>query len=76
MELENHKSKERILRLPDVKARTGLGRSTIYLNISNGMFPPPINLGGRCVGWLESEIDAWMTACIEKSRRGRALKAE
>lgn len=68
MNTENINPKERILRLPDVKARTGLSRSTIYLNISNGIFPPPINLGARCVGWLESEIDTWITACIEKSR--------
>lgn len=68
MELEIPKPKERILRLADVKDRTGLSRSTIYLNINNGGFPRPINLGGRCVGWLESEIDAWIIARIEKSR--------
>lgn len=68
MEHENQKSKERILRLSEVKARTGLSRSTIYLHISNGIFPRPISLGARCVGWLESEIDAWIGVCIEKSR--------
>jgi prophage regulatory protein len=67
MNAENNK-KERILRLADVKARTGLSRSTIYLNISNGTFPRHISLGTRCVGWLESEIDAWIIARIEKSR--------
>ena len=61
-------SKERILRLTDVKARTGLSRSTIYLNISRNLFPKHINLGGRCVGWLESEIDAWILARISQSR--------
>ncbi|TAL40180.1 MAG: AlpA family phage regulatory protein [Alphaproteobacteria bacterium] len=61
-------NKERILRLDDVKARTGLSRSTIYLNISNGSFPRHISLGARCVGWLESEIDAWIQARIQKSR--------
>ncbi len=57
-----------ILRLPEVKARTGLSRSTIYLRIAEGKFPPPINLGERCVGWLESEIDAWIAKRIELSR--------
>jgi len=60
--------KERILRLTEVKARTGLSRSTIYLNISQGTFPRHISLGARCVGWLESEIDSWIAARIQKSR--------
>jgi prophage regulatory protein len=53
-------TKARFLRLNDVKNRTGLSRSTIYLNINRGIFPKPISLGARCVGWLESEIDAWI----------------
>ena len=58
-----------ILRLPEVKARTGLSRSTIYLRIAEGKFPPPINLGERSVGWVEAEIDAWIAKRIELSRR-------
>ena len=57
-----------ILRLPEVKARTGLSRSTIYLRIAEGKFPPPINLGERSVGWVEAEIDAWIAKRIEISR--------
>ena len=58
-----------ILRLPDVKARTGLSRSSIYLKVSEGTFPTPIDLGIRCVGWIESEIDAWIAKRIEMSRK-------
>ena len=54
-----------ILRLPAVKARTGLSRSTIYLRISKGRFPKPILLGGRAVGWVESDIDAWLRDQID-----------
>lgn len=68
MELENQKIKERILRLADVKTRTGLSRSTIYAHIKTGDFPRHISLGARCVGWVESEIDAWIQARILKSR--------
>lgn len=57
-----------ILRLPTVKARTGLSRSTIYLRISEGHFPKPIALGGRAVGWVEEEIDSWLQQQIEASR--------
>ena len=58
----------KILRLPDVITRTGLSRSTIYLRISDGRFPTPISLGGRAVGWLESEIEQWILDRIEASR--------
>jgi prophage regulatory protein len=57
-----------ILRLPAVKASVGLSRSTIYLRISEGTFPKPVSLGGRAVGWLQAEIDAWMKQRIEYSR--------
>jgi prophage regulatory protein len=51
-----------ILRLPTVKTRTGLSRSTIYLKISQGTFPKPVSLGARAVGWLESQLDEWLSA--------------
>ena len=57
-----------ILRLPAVKARTGLARSTIYLRISEGSFPKPIRLGPRSVGWLESEVDRWIESRAAESR--------
>lgn len=62
-----------ILRLPAVKARTGLSRSTIYLRISEGTFPLPVKLGGpRAVGWIESEIEAWLSRQVEQSRQAKA----
>lgn len=60
-----NKTKLSILRLKKVKDRTGLSRSTIYLRIQEGTFPRPINLGARAVGWLENEIEAWITSCVE-----------
>ncbi len=57
-----------ILRLPAVKTRTGLSRSTIYLRISKNEFPAPISLGGRAVGWVESDINNWLTEKIEAAR--------
>lgn len=56
------------LRLPAVKARTGLSRSTIYLRITQGTFPKPVSLGARAVGWIEAEIDAWLAERIAASR--------
>ena len=57
-----------ILRLPTVKARTGLARSTIYHRVSCGTFPAPVPLGGRAVGWIEAEVHAWLTARIAQRR--------
>lgn len=59
----------RILRLPEVIGRVGLRRASIYLHISKGSFPKPISLGARAVGWLESDIDGWIAARIEVTRR-------
>ena len=61
-----------IIRLPTVKARTGLSRSTIYQRAADGTFPKPVNLGARAVGWLASEVDAWLAAQIERSRGNAA----
>jgi prophage regulatory protein len=58
-----------ILRLPAVKLRTGLSRSTIYLRIAQGRFPAPISLGARAVGWIEAEIDDWIARRITESRK-------
>ena len=59
----------RVIRLPFVKAKVGLARSTIYLRVSQGTFPPPIRLGGpRAVGWIESEIEEWLRSQIEQTR--------
>lgn len=57
-----------ILRLPEVKSRTGLSRSSIYLRIKEGRFPTSISLGERAVGWIEAEIQQWLEEQIEKSR--------
>ena len=53
-----------ILRLPAVKAKTGDSRSTIYLRISQGLWPKPISLGPRMVGWTEGEVAAINAARI------------
>lgn len=49
-----------ILRLPDVRQRTGLSRTTIYSFIKTGAFPSQVCLGARAVGWLEREVDLWI----------------
>jgi prophage regulatory protein len=64
----DEKMNENILRLPEVKQRTGLSRSTIYARIKSGHLSKPISLGGRAVRWLLSDVDAFIEFCINSSR--------
>ena len=59
-----------LIRLPQVRQRVALSRSAIYLKISRGEFPAPVNLGARAVAWVDSEISAWIQARIHVSRGG------
>lgn len=51
-----------IIRLPEVIAKTGLSRSTIYFQISKGDFPKGVPIGDHARGWLNHEIEAWIEA--------------
>ena len=65
----NSSNEARILRLHQIKERTGLSRSTIYLLIKGGQFNPPISLGARAVGWLETDVSEFIEARIKASRK-------
>ena len=49
-----------LLRLPQVKARTGLSRSEIYRRVGLGTFPAPVKLGEHASAWVASEIDQFV----------------
>lgn len=51
---------EKLLRRPEVEARTGLSRSTLYDWMKRGEFPQPVKLGTRLVAWRESDVTAWL----------------
>jgi prophage regulatory protein len=54
----------RVLRLREVKQRTGLSQSGIYAKMARGQFPRTIPLGALAVGWLAHEIDDWIAGRI------------
>ena len=58
-----------LLRLPDVLKITGLARSTLYLQIRQGVIPPPVKLGERCVAWPKHEIAAITAARIAEKTK-------
>lgn len=68
MDDKNTLPNERVLRLKDVRIKTGLSRSTIYAHVKAGFFPERILLGPRSVGWLESDINDWIQIRIQKTR--------
>jgi prophage regulatory protein len=49
-----------VLRRADVERATGLRTSSLYERIAAGTFPRPIKINARSVGWLASEVDAWV----------------
>ncbi|HEC0407967.1 AlpA family transcriptional regulator [Pseudomonas aeruginosa] len=55
----------KVLRLDAVVQVTGLARSTIYKLVGEGEFPRPVPLTARSVGWIESEVIAWIKSKIE-----------
>lgn len=53
-----------ILRLPAALALNGLSRSTTYAHISQGLWPRPVRLGARSVGFPADECEAVIAARI------------
>ena len=60
----NIKSFSKIIRRPEVLNKTGWSKSTLYNRINDGLFPTPISLGVRAVGFVESECDKVVQAMI------------
>lgn len=61
-----------LLRLKQVREKTGLKRSQIYLYMKTGDFPQSIKIGPTSVAWLESEINEW----IEQKLSSRSKKKQ
>lgn len=61
----------RILRLKQVSATVGIGRSSIYRKVQEGTFPSPIKLGSaRASGWISGEVYEWIDEQIRRCRKG------
>ncbi len=53
-----------ILRRHQVEAESGYSRSTIYLRMAQGLWPKPVAIGARAVGWPSGEVEALNAARI------------
>lgn len=69
----NEQKIDRIIKLPEVKARVGLKTTAIYDKIKKGIFPKQVKQG-RSSGWYESEIQAYIKAL--DATRGQAANSD
>lgn len=51
---------DRLVRLPAVRERTALSKTTIYALMKDGRFPACVRVGLRAVAWRESQLAEWM----------------
>jgi prophage regulatory protein len=56
------------LRLPEVKAVTGLSKTSLYTLIREKSSPAPVRLGPRAVAWVRSEVRRWALERVQASR--------
>ena len=58
----------RVIRKPELLNAIGLSDPTVWRLERQGRFPKRIRLGGSSVGWIESEVQAWLE--MKKAARG------
>lgn len=56
----------RVIRRSKIHQKTGLSITQIWRLEKAGLFPKKIKLGANSVGWLESEVDAWVAARVKE----------
>ncbi|MGF6712266.1 prophage regulatory protein [Luteibacter sp. W1I16] len=54
-----------LIKLAEVQKRTALSRSSIYAKVAAGAFPRPVKQGASSV-WVDTEVQAWTDALIER----------
>jgi len=54
------RSRDSLLRLAQVTARTGLSRTTIQRRMAAGTFPKSFPISAGLVAWYESDINEWV----------------
>lgn len=57
----------KVLKLPQVISSTSLSKSTIYQLMGEDAFPKSFPLGSRGIGWLESDVQNWISDRVKAS---------
>lgn len=55
-----NRARDNLLRLAEVKARTGMSRTTIYRKAAAGTFPKPVSISVGLVAWYETDLNTWV----------------
>lgn len=63
----------RILRLAQVIDMTGLGKTKIYELQAQGRFPMSVRITAHAVGWVEQEVQAWLTGRLAERKPSSAV---
>ncbi len=62
---------ERVVRVPEAEQRTGLCRTSLWRLEKAGEFPARRAITGTTIGWLDSELTAWLQSRPVKAPGGR-----
>ena len=60
---------DRLIRLADVKAKTGLSKTKIYDLVKANEFPRQVQITNRLVAWSELQIDDWITSHFQSNSK-------
>lgn len=63
--LNNNLDSKRVMRIQEVIELTGTSRSTVYRWVGEGKFVKPIKLSATSIGFLASEVEAWLDSKIQ-----------
>ena len=59
----------RLLRLPEILFRVPYSEAHIWRLEKAGKFPRRVRLGANRVGWVESEVEAWLNSKLAERKQ-------
>ena len=69
-----NKRTNHILRKKEIRGLYGLSITTINNRIKEGLLPPPVNLGGRAVGFISKEVQVVISAMALELPKDKILE--
>ena len=58
----------RVLKANDVSKLTSISRSHLHRLAREGKFPKPMKISQGRSGWLEEDVETWISECVRKHR--------
>jgi prophage regulatory protein len=57
-----------IIRLPALQEKLGgVSKATVYRMVKEGLLPRQINIGSRCTGWVEAQVDEMLLSRVAEA---------